>query len=348
MAKIPEKSNKENINNYNSENKSDNDEVIKINIGGIKSPLKNVPKHNWAVTTYILGILSIILLITLFLNNGSEGFTGNVVNQNDMKQLVDNFINQELVPGGDVAIESISEQSGLYVATISSNGETVPLYFTKDGNFISPGRPLVPIKDSGSLNNNLPSDNSNNNDNIPSTPSADVSADDDPVLGNANAPVTIIEFSDYQCPFCERFFTSTLPQIKKDYIDTGKAKLVYRDFPLSSIHPYAQKAAEAAECAGEQGNNFYWKMHDKLFGNQNALDIESLKKYAQEISLDTNKFNTCLDSGAMAQEVSKDTADGTSYGVQGTPAFFINGQEISGAQPFESFKSIIDAELANA
>ncbi|MBS3092685.1 thioredoxin domain-containing protein [Candidatus Pacearchaeota archaeon] len=306
----------------------------------MKNPLKGIPKHNWAITTYILGILSIILLITLFANNGG-GFTGNVINQNQIKPLVDNFVNQELVQDGGVVIEDIKEQSGIYVATINSEGETVPIYFTKDGNFISPGRPLIPIKDSGSLNN-LPSDDGSNNPNT----IVEVSADDDPALGNANAPVTIIEFSDYQCPFCERFYTNTLPQLKTEYINTGKVKLIYRDFPLSSIHPQAEEAAEAAECAGEQGDNFYWKMHDKLFENQNALDTDSLKKYAQQIGLDTSKFNTCLDSGAMAEEIAKDLADGTSYGVQGTPAFFINGQEISGAQPFESFKQIIDAELS--
>ncbi len=332
MVKVSDKPNIEN---------KDHEEVIKINLGGMKNPLKGIPKHNWAITTYILGILSIILLITLFANNNSGGFTGNVINQNQLKPLVDNFVNQQLVQGGGVAIEDIKEQSGVYVATINSEGESIPIYFTKDGNFISPGRPLIPIKDSGSLNNNFPSDNSSNTNVV-----TEVSADDDPVLGNANAPVTIVEFSDFQCPFCERFFTSTLPQIKTEYINTGKVKLIYRDFPLSSIHPYAEKAAEASECAHQQGDNFYWKMHDKLFENQNALDTESLKKYAQQIGLDTNKFNTCLDSGAMTQEISNDLADGTSYGVQGTPMFFINGQELSGAQPFESFKQIIDAELS--
>ena len=337
MAKIPEKPNT----SSNNFDKSDTDEVIKINLGGMKNPLKNIPRHNWAVTTYILGILSIILLITLFANNSGEGFTGNVISQDKLKPLVDNFVNQELVQDGGVVIEDIKEQSGIYIATISTNGETVPVYFTKDGNFISPGRPLIPIKDSGSLNNDFPSDNSGNQ---PVNIVSDVSADDDSVLGDSKAPVTIIEFSDYQCPFCERFYTATLPQIKTEYINTGKVKLVYRDFPLSSIHPQAEKAAEAAECAGEQ--NKYWEMHNKLFENQGALDTDSLKKYAQQIGLDSGKFNDCLDSGKMASEIAKDTADGTSYGVQGTPAFFINGQEISGAQPFESFKQIIDAELS--
>ncbi len=170
-----------------------------------------------------------------------------------------------------------------------------------------------------------------------------VSADDDEVLGEPDAPVTIIEFSDYQCPFCGRFWSETLGQIKTQYIETGKVKLIYRDFPLSSIHQYAQKAAEAAECAGEQGK--YYEMHDKLFENQRALDTESLKSYAKDIGLNTDDFNDCLDSGKMTSEVNKDFSDGQSYGVRGTPAFFINGKLVSGAQPFSVFQQAIESEL---
>jgi len=177
---------------------------------------------------------------------------------------------------------------------------------------------------------------------IPEPSNVQVSVDDDAVLGNKDAPVTMVEFSDYECPFCGRHFTETYPQIKKDYIDTGKAKLVFRDFPLS-FHQNAQKAAEAAECAGEQGK--YYEMHDKLYSNQQALDIASLKIYAQQIGLNTAKFNDCLDSGKMAAEIKKDQTDGQSYGVQGTPAFFINGKLVSGAQPFSVFKQAIDAEI---
>ena len=171
----------------------------------------------------------------------------------------------------------------------------------------------------------------------------DASVDDDAVKGNANAKVTIIEFSDYECPFCGRHFAETYPQIVKEYVDTGKVKLVFRDFPLS-FHPDAQKAAEAAECAGEQ--NKYWQMHDKLYTNQQALDVESLKIYAKDIGLNTATFNACLDDGKMVDEVAKDFADGQSYGVTGTPAFFINGRFIAGAYPFADFKKIIDEELA--
>jgi protein-disulfide isomerase len=171
----------------------------------------------------------------------------------------------------------------------------------------------------------------------------DVSIDDDSILGDEDAPVTIIEFSDYECPFCARFYLNTLPQLKREYIDTGKVKLVYRDFPLS-FHQNAQKAAEAAECAGEQDK--YYEMHDKIFENQQAITTTNLKEYAKEIGLDTNEFNECLDSGEMANEVQKDFQDGQNAGVRGTPTFFINGKLLRGAQPFEEFQKIIEKELA--
>ena len=167
--------------------------------------------------------------------------------------------------------------------------------------------------------------------------------DDDVVQGDANAPVTIVEFSDFQCPYCGRNFEQTYPQIKKLYIDTGKVKYVMRDFPLN-VHPEAQKAAEAAGCAEEQGK--FWEMHDKLFSNQQDLSVANEKTWAQEIGLDTKKFGECLDSGKRAAEVQKDIQDGQAYGVSGTPAFFINGVPLVGAQPFAAFQQVIEQELA--
>jgi len=168
------------------------------------------------------------------------------------------------------------------------------------------------------------------------------SVDDDPSQGSKDASVTIIEFSDFECPYCARFYSQTMPQIRMNYIDTDKVKFVYRDFPLD-FHQYAKKAAEAAECADEQGK--FWEFHDKLYENQNALDNESLKQYAKDMGLKTDQFNTCLDSGKMTQEVLKDLEDGSSYGVTGTPTLFINGIKVVGAQPYEVFQKIIDQEL---
>ena len=166
--------------------------------------------------------------------------------------------------------------------------------------------------------------------------------DDDTVKGDEDAPVTIVEWSDFECPFCERFYQQTLPSIEEEYIKTGKVKLVYRDFPLS-FHANSQKAAEAAECAGEQGK--YWEMHNLLFGQGVQGGVAGFKQYAKTLNLNSAKFDTCLDSGAMAEEVQKDMADGAAVGIQGTPGFLINGKLISGAQPFSVFKQVIDAEL---
>lgn len=170
----------------------------------------------------------------------------------------------------------------------------------------------------------------------------DVSIDDDPMLGNKNAPVTIIEFSDYECPFCGRFYIQTLPQIKAQYIDTGKVRFIYRDFPLS-FHPSAQSAAEAAECVRDKGGDeAYFKYHDKIFENQAQLSLPSLKIWATDLGYN---IESCLDSGKFKAEVQKDFNDGQVAGVQGTPGFFINGKSISGAQPFQVFQQAIEAEL---
>lgn len=178
----------------------------------------------------------------------------------------------------------------------------------------------------------------------PSAPAANIKEmmDDDAVKGSQDAPVTIVEFSDYECPYCGRFYRDTLGQIEKQYIDTGKVKLVYRDFPLG-FHKDAQKAAEAAECAGEQGK--YYEMHNLLFEKGVAGGSSSFKSYASEIGLDRGEFDSCLDSGKMASEIAKDSKDGQALGVRGTPAFFINGKMISGAQPFSVFKAEIEAAL---
>jgi len=167
--------------------------------------------------------------------------------------------------------------------------------------------------------------------------------DDDPVLGNPNAPVTIVEFGDFQCSFCGRFFKTTITQIKESYVKNGDVKIVYRDFPLSSIHPMAEKAAEAAECANEQKK--FWQYHDKLYENQESLSVDNFKVWAKDFGLDSDRFNKCLDSGKYADEIKKDFNDGVAAGVQGTPASFINGRFIEGAVPFEQFQSVIESEL---
>ncbi len=182
-----------------------------------------------------------------------------------------------------------------------------------------------------------------------------ISIDDDPIIGNLDAPITIVEFSDFQCPFCARFHTQTLPLLLEEYIEQGKVKLVFRDFPIQSIHPNALPASVAAECANEQGK--FREMHDILFEKQtqwNKLDTDNalslFSQYATDMKLDQEKFDSCLTSGKFIPEIKKDLDDGRDYGVTGTPGFFVGNDnigyvELKGAQPFESFKKIIDAQL---
>ena len=160
--------------------------------------------------------------------------------------------------------------------------------------------------------------------------------------GNKNAPVTIVEFSDFQCPYCTRVNT-TLSQLTDEYGD--KVQVVFKHFPLSSIHPEAIKAAEASECAQEQGMNEFWLLHDKMFSQQRSLSVGLIKDMAKELGLESEKFNQCLMSEKYAQRVADDTKEALSLGVKSTPAFFINGRFLNGAQPFEIFKNIIDEEL---
>lgn len=158
--------------------------------------------------------------------------------------------------------------------------------------------------------------------------------------GGAKAPVTIIEFSDYQCPFCKRAEDS-VNKVMQVYGD--KVRLVYRDFPLP-MHPNARPASEAAACANAQGK--YWEYHAKLFENQGQLGEEKLKQYAKDLALDSAKFDDCLAKKPFKAAIDQDIADGGKVGVTGTPAFFINGRMLSGAQPFEKFKEVIDDEIA--
>jgi protein-disulfide isomerase len=174
----------------------------------------------------------------------------------------------------------------------------------------------------------------------------EVSVDNDPMMGDKDAPVTVIEFSDYQCPFCGKFYSNVMPSLIEKYVKTGKVRFVYRDFPLS-FHPLAQPAANATECAREQGGDeMYFKFHDQVFTNQPSLSLENLKKWGKDLGLDTAKFNACIDENRYAKEIEKDAADGQAAGVSGTPATFVNGRLVSGAVPFSVFEKAIEEELA--
>ena len=178
---------------------------------------------------------------------------------------------------------------------------------------------------------------------------------DAPSRGNPEALLTLIEFSDYQCPFCARHARDTFAEIDKTYVSTGKIRYVFRNFPIESIHPQAFRAQEAAACAEEQGK--FWEMHARLFDNQKALGAEDLPKHAQAIGLEMSQFQTCFDSRRLSARIRQDISEGRSLGVSGTPMFFIGMTQpkdgkvkalrmLRGAQDFEAFRSAIESLLA--
>jgi len=170
----------------------------------------------------------------------------------------------------------------------------------------------------------------------------DVPEDDDPSMGPADAEIVIIEFSDYQCPYCKKWHDEVFSQLLAEYPD--QIRFVYRDFPLTSIHPQAVPAAIAANCAGELGN--YWDYYTALFSYEYDLGREAFIQYASEIGLDVDAFTECIDEERYYDEVMADLTYAANLGVQATPTFFINGIPIGGAYPFDVFKEVIDTELA--
>lgn len=170
------------------------------------------------------------------------------------------------------------------------------------------------------------------------------------VLGKSDAPLTLVEFTDYQCPFCARFETTTLPEIKKKFIDTGKVRLIMRDFPLE-FHPFALKAAQSVRCAGDQGK--YWEMREVLFKNQSKLDVDSLAGYAKGLSLNGDTFKSCMADDKHLKEIKDEASYVGSLGISGTPTFLlgkvvgdsVEGNKIVGSLPLEVFEGAINEML---
>jgi protein-disulfide isomerase len=295
-----------------------------------------------------------VLLIVIFLA-GCTGSDGGEVCTDDAVKLTKteetalasntfNYIRQlYLVPRGlDGEVKSMEKFADLYI-----------INFTYGPNETAQQITSVLVTDDGMLLNLRGMENTSVIPDLTQT-RATVSIDDDYCLGSEDAPVTIIEFSDYQCPYCQLFWAQTMPIIIGEYIDKGLVKFVYRDLPLDS-HPNAPKAAEATECAGDEGK--FWDMHNKIFGSLDewggSEDAPSLfKGYAAELDLDEDAFADCLDSGKYTEEVQKDSQEGIEVilgargdGRYGTPAFFVNGIFLSGPQEFATFQQIIESEL---
>ena len=174
-----------------------------------------------------------------------------------------------------------------------------------------------------------------------------------PSLGDPSSKVTMIEFSDYQCPFCGRYANQTMSQVIDEYVKSGKVRYIFRNFPLEQVHPFAEKAAEASACAGDQGK--FWEAHDRFFKNQQTLDVKQMQAHASALGLDALKFQQCLDSGKYASRVRADVVEGQKYNVRATPSFFFGTQVkdsklkaekfLSGAVPYQNFKDLIESLL---
>ena len=293
--------------------------------------------------------LLVLLVVSIFTNGfqfGTTAVKGKLTLDAAAAQAI-GYINTNLLqPGVSVTLQSKEDVGDLYKLKLSVAGQQIESYITKDARLLFPqGLALsAAAKAPAGQQDAQPTPGAQPAQRV------DVSVDDDAVRGSSSAPVTIIEFSDYQCPFCRVFWKDTLPQLEDKYIKTGKVKFIYRDFPLS-FHAGALPAALATECAKEQGK--FWEMHDKIFEEQDKqgqgtiqFTSDDLKKWAKDIGLDIAKFSPCLDTQKHKSEVDKDLADGSAAGVSGTPGFFVNGQELSGAQPFAAFAAVIEAELA--
>lgn len=339
------------------EGASQRNEFVEIPIGKFFGSFKldGMRKNPWVLVSLVLIVVLIVVAFTGF----GGGVTAGVVDESDAGRNLIDFINANSAVQGPVSLVSVEKQGALYLAVVNVDGEDVPVFVTLDGKYLITN----PIPISGTIG--VEGNDSGLDSGGGGIAGGDSGSDagnggainkiefgDAPVKGDDNAPVTIVEFSDYECPFCGRFYSETLGLIEENYISTGKAKLVFMDFPLSSIHPKAQSAALAARCAGEQGGDeAYFKMHDKLFENQVSLSDENYKKWAREIGLNGEKFDECFDSGKFNSNVLADLNYGTSLGVTGTPAFFVGNEEsgfrvISGAQPYGVFEQAIEVALA--
>jgi len=345
---------------------NENDSIEKFNTDN-KNTVENISKqasgssgnnNAWMSHKYWMFAsvgLAFILILSLFTSGfGLSDITSNVVKSDDIKVSVSNLLAAS--PGiTSGVVTDIKEQNGLYLVTAKINGQLAELYVSKDGTLLIEGNNVIPISDlMARLQAQQNTGDIQTSNIIPEIGNA-------PVLGNENAPVTIIEFSDLSCPFCaaaagvneemvnymkqnDPSWTAPLPEIIKNYADTGKAKLAFKYFPG---HGTGEEAMKIAWCANEQDK--FWQLHDEFFKNQDDIeDAAKLKEIAKNLGIDMVKLESCLASKKYDSRLTEDTAEGRQAGVSGTPTFYINGVEVSGAQSYEAFKKVIDEELAKA
>ena len=254
------------------------------------------------------------------------------------------FINENMLMGLATAqVQDITEEYGLYKVDLLITSASLDVeeeytsYITMDGKLLFPT-----VVDLSELEGNTAPTEEVVEEVVEETNGVDISGldfSDENVKGSTDAPVTMIIFSDFECPFCARAY-ETFVEVEETYGDS--LQIIFKNYPLS-FHQYAQKAAEAGECANDQG--MFWEMHDMMFENAEALTVDDLKDYASAIGLDTETFNACLDSGEKEAEVTADMNEGIALGISGTPTFIINGEMLVGAQPYEAFETAIESAL---
>ena len=316
-------------------------DYVDIPVGKVFSSVKG-GDNLWMYFSLILGV--VLILIVIANGGGGGGITGNVISEGDAGQNVIDFINAQ--GQGTASLISVDKGDSFFDVVVDIDGQRVPVSVTFDGSYLVVDPiPLAAGVGTGSGDGGA-------GGGAGTGERVDVDFGDAPIKGDINAPITIIEFSDYECPFCSRFYSDTLPLLEENYIDTGDVNLVFMDFPLENIHPNARAAGIAAECARELGGDeAYFDMHDLLFENQQDLSDENYKIWAEDIGLDAEEFGACYDSGELGSEVDSDLLYGSSLGITGTPSFFVGTAEkgylmLEGAQPYGAFEGLIEAELA--
>lgn len=284
-------------------------------------------------------VLAIILLISWYAN-GLPHFTGDQ-GQDTVAEKAVSFINENLLAGiATATLTSVESEGDIYKVEIDLVGinatqtQNATLYITKDGNLLFPS--AIDLSSYTPQTTTFASSTTST--------SSSFKAAADPIIGNVDAQVKIVEYADFECPYCGAVYP-TITKILAEYPD--QVQLVFQNFPIDK-HTHAEKAAEAGECANIQGK--FEAYYNTLYQNQDALEVADLKKYAADLGLDTASFNDCLDSGAMAQEVALDKSDGVTLGVSGTPTFFITGpsgapETVLGNQPITAFEAVINADL---
>jgi len=284
----------------------------------------------------IIAVLAVAVVGLAYLNFGGSGVLNvKALSANEAGNAAVAFINNNMLQGGQIAelVGDVVEENGLYKINLSIDGEEFPSYVTRDGAVLFP-EAGINIADAES---NTPPDANEGPAEL-----VDVDYDENShIRGDILAPVTIIEFSDFQCPYCSRFH-DTMKEVVAAY--PTQVKWVYKHFPLDSIHPVAREASEASECAGEQGK--FWEYADRLYEDQSKISSSFLKELSVELGLNTAQFDDCLDNGKYADRVEKDYQDGLAGGVSGTPGGFINGEVLGGAVPFATLQGKIDTILS--